>query len=300
MTQPELKITGTFLDKITWDIPPNNWGEEEWRKDFGAMQAIGIDTVVIIRAGLKDKCIFSSEALGISVDHDLAKFFLEEAAGRKMNLYFGTYDSGTLGKGWDWKPEFEINKRFIKEAWDRYGEYPSFAGWYLSHEACRNWNNMREIYQYLSGYCKDVTPDKPVLISPYYPTPRTVDASDALTPEEFAEDWRKMLDGIKSIDCCAFQDGTAPLNQLEAYMSQAKAFCDDFGITMWNNVETFSRDFPLKFPPIDFRELETKLAISAKYAAKNITFEFSHFMSPNSCYLAARNLYMRYRERSGP
>jgi len=296
-----LKITGTFLDEITWDIPPNNWSEEEWRKDFDDMQAIGIDTVIIIRAGLRDKCIFSSETLNVKVDHDLAKFFLEEADRRKMNLFFGIYDSGRLfsGKGWDWKWEFEINKHFIKEVWNKYGEHPSFAGWYISHETCWNRNNMREIYQYISGYCKEVTPEKPILISPFYPTPRTVDEKDALSPEEFVEDWRNMLDGIKTIDYCAFQDGTAPLNQLEAYLVQAKTFCDEFGITLWNNVETFSRDFPIKFPPIDFRELRTKLEISARYALKNITFEFSHFMSPNSCYLAAWNLYRRYREWLG-
>lgn len=32
---------------------------------------------------------------------------------------------------------------------------------------------------------------------------------------------------------------------------------------------------------------------------KAITFEFSHFMSPNSAYLQARHLYNRYREHFG-
>ena len=53
---------------------------------------------------------------------------------------------------------------------------------------------------------------------------------------------------------------------------------------------------PVKFPPIDFRELHSKLLIAEKLAAKAITFEFSHFMSPNSCYPSAANLYRRYRE----
>jgi hypothetical protein len=53
---------------------------------------------------------------------------------------------------------------------------------------------------------------------------------------------------------------------------------------------------PIKFPPLDFRELRQKLLIAARHATKNITFEFSHFMSPNSCSPAARNLYQRYRE----
>jgi hypothetical protein len=53
---------------------------------------------------------------------------------------------------------------------------------------------------------------------------------------------------------------------------------------------------PIKFPPIDFRELHKKLQVASRYASKAITFEFSHFMSPNSCYPAAANLYKRYRE----
>ena len=39
-----LKITGTFLDEISHDIPHQNWGEKEWDLDFQHMKRIGIDT----------------------------------------------------------------------------------------------------------------------------------------------------------------------------------------------------------------------------------------------------------------
>ena len=29
-----LRITGTFLDEISHDIPHQNWGEKEWDQDF--------------------------------------------------------------------------------------------------------------------------------------------------------------------------------------------------------------------------------------------------------------------------
>jgi len=32
-----LKITGTFLDEISHDIPHQNWGEIEWDRDFRYM-----------------------------------------------------------------------------------------------------------------------------------------------------------------------------------------------------------------------------------------------------------------------
>ena len=48
-----LRITGTFLDEISHDIPHQNWGEKEWDQDFAYMKAIGIDTVIDIRCGYR-------------------------------------------------------------------------------------------------------------------------------------------------------------------------------------------------------------------------------------------------------
>ena len=47
-----LPIRATFLDEVSWDIPHQNWGEKEWDADFKAMKQMGINTVVLIRAGL--------------------------------------------------------------------------------------------------------------------------------------------------------------------------------------------------------------------------------------------------------
>jgi hypothetical protein len=41
-----LPITGTFLDEISHDIPHQNWGYEEWDRDFQAMKAIGYKEIV--------------------------------------------------------------------------------------------------------------------------------------------------------------------------------------------------------------------------------------------------------------
>ena len=49
-------------------------------------------------------------------------------------------------------------------------------------------------------------------------------------------------------------------------------------------------------PPIDSRKLIYKLETAQPYVSKIITFEFSHFMSPNSMWPSARMLYRRYRE----
>ncbi len=56
-------ITGTFLDEISHDIPHQNWGPKEWDADFQAMQAMGIDTVILIRSGHKRWLTYPSEVL---------------------------------------------------------------------------------------------------------------------------------------------------------------------------------------------------------------------------------------------
>jgi hypothetical protein len=48
--------------------------------------------------------------------------------------------------------------------------------------------------------------------------------------------------------------------------------------------------------PIKFDKLRLKLEAAARAGYdKAITFEFSHFMSPQSTYLQAGNLYNRYK-----
>lgn len=293
-TEP-LPITGTFLDEISFDIPSQNWGSAEWSADFDAMRTIGIDTVIIIRGGLRRRTLFPSRVIGTNPPVDLATLFFEQCDARNMNLYFGTYDSWEWARKGVWREEIALNRQFMREVWDRYGSHPSFAGWYLAHETSHRRLHFREIYGELSEQAKKLSPRKTVLISPFYPA-RKIYGEKAMSPAKFADDWRRMLHGITTVDYAAFQDGTADLDELEAYLGQAKAVMNDLGIRLWSNVETFTRDMPIKFPPIDYRELREKLIIAARYSAKAITFEFSHFMSPHSCSDAARNLFNRYRE----
>ena len=38
-----MPINATFLDEVSWDIPHQNWGVEEWDQDFRAMRDMGIN-----------------------------------------------------------------------------------------------------------------------------------------------------------------------------------------------------------------------------------------------------------------
>ena len=89
-------------------------------------------------------------------------------------------------------------------------------------------------------------------------------------------------------------------DDFDAFFEVNKRLADKYGMKCWTNAETFDRDMPIKFLPIKFDKLRLKLE-AAKRAGydKAITFEFSHFMSPQSAYLQAGHLYDRYKEYFG-
>lgn len=298
-------ITGTFLDEITWDIPSQNWGPADWRLEFDTMRQARIDTVIIIRASLRDMAIFPSETLGIRDVPDLAQLFLDEAHRCGMKLFFPSHESGALDPAWtNWKEDWDICQKFLPEVMARYGDHPAFHGWYIAPENCFYSKGIVEIYKRYSGLMKELTPEKPVLISPWYPS----DVYEKLSPvdrhESFQRDWRRIFKEVNTIDICAFQDGACtcrpteqPItHELDMYIRGAAEVCREAGIELWSNTETFGRRHPIRFPPIDWRWLKRKMSITDPHVAKHITFVFSHFLSPNSMYPSARRLFDRYRE----
>ncbi len=300
-----MQITGTFLDEITYDIPPHNWGPEEWREEFRTMADAGLDTLVVIRSGLRDMACFPSETLGIRDVPDLLRFFLDEAERHNMSLFIGSYDSGTLSYEWtNWRHDWEINRRFVEEIESRYNGHPAFTGWYMANETVQPSRNAAELYTRIPARMKELSPDRPVLISPGYPSYVSRDDSAEIRHAKFLDGWDAILRQAGAVDICAFQDGSCAYAndsdqtfELERYLAETQQLCRAHDVRLWQNIETFSWKFPIKFPVIDWRYLQRKMRIAETYAEKLITFEFSHFLSPNSIFPSAQHLYRRYREQ---
>lgn len=296
-----MRITGTFLDEITHDIPSQNWGPKEWRSEFELYRRIGIDTVIIIRAGYRNKCIFPSKTIPdlLPVYEDLGRVFFDLAEEFGLKLFFGTYDSGYHWMRRTWWKEVELNRAFLDEVVDRYGASPAFGGWYLCHETGRNDAHIIELFNGIGRHCKSVL-DRPVLISPYPQGAKQFSAGDAFTLEESFDHWERIFAATQgAFDYCAFQDGQVHYQELPRFLAGIGDLGRKHGVTIWSNLETFDRDMPIKFPPADWRYLRFKLEAAAQVAEKIVTFEFPHFMSPHSCYPAAHNLYRRYAEWAG-
>ena len=303
-------ITGTFIDEISHDIPHQNWGPLEWEKDFQHMKTAGIDTVILIRSGYRRFVTYPSKYL---IDQhgcynppiDLLDLYLTLAEKYGMSFYFGLYDSG---KYWDTgylTVEIEANKFVIDEVWKIYGHRKAFKGWYISTEISRKTKGAIEAFSSLGNMCKQISNQLPVLISPWIDGKKAVMASSgtlskdqSISVIEHENEWNEIFDAIhQSIDAVAFQDGHVDYHELEQFFCINKKLADKYNLKCWTNAESFDRDMPIKFFPIKFEKLKLKLEAAKKAGYdKAITFEFSHFMSPQSAYIQAHHLFNRYIE----
>lgn len=300
-----MKITGTFLDEITHDIPSNNWGHRQWAREFEILKAIGIDTVILIRAGCGRRATYASEVLqreiGIyPVYEDLVDLFLALAEREGMDLYFGTYDSVSYApQPLTIQQHLDLGRAFIDEAWERYGHRQAFKGWYLTWEIARKDPTRLACLHDLGAHCKSISPQLPTLISPYIAGDKLV--ADPVTLEDHRADWDEILGTLEGVvDIIAFQDGQVDYDVLPDFLEANCELIRKHGMRAWSNVESFDRDMPFDFPPIDWRKLWWKMqAAEAAQVDKLITFEFSHFMSPQSTWPSAHNLFDRYCEHFG-
>ena len=305
-----MRITATFLDEISHDIPHQNWGREEWDRDFAAMKAMGIDTVAVIRSGYRRWITYPSKVLMERENCyrppvDLIGLYLELAEKHDLKFYFGTYDSGNYWHNGQPEKEVEINKRVVEEVWERYGKSPAFKGWYLNQEVSRAFGGIIDIYSQMGRFCKEISGNLPTFISPYIAGKKDVYAfttdmqnSNAITLDQHEKEWNEILSGIEgAVDVLAFQDGHCDYDELEDYLTVNKALASKYGMECWTNCESFDRDMPIKFLPIKWEKMLQKLQAAERAGlSRAITFEFSHFMSPFSSYRQALGLYKRYCE----
>ena len=271
-----LKITGTFLDEISHDIPHQNWGEKEWDADFRYMKSIGIDTVIVIRSGYRKFITYPSPYLlkkGCYMPSvDLIDMFLRLAQKYGMKFWFGLYDSGKYWDTGDLSYEIEDNKYVIDEVWKMYGEkYDSFGGWYISGEISRKTKGAIDAFHALGKQCKEVSGGLPTFISPWIDGKKAIMGTGKMTNDQAVsvaqheKEWNEIFDGIHDVvDACAFQDGHIDYDELDAFFTVNK-------------------------------RMKLEAAARCGYD-KAITFEFSHFMSPQSAYLQAGHLFDRYKE----
>jgi hypothetical protein len=274
------------------------------------MRNVGIDTVILIRSGHRRWITYPSDVLMTREGcHrppvDLVDMFLTLAERYGMSFYFGTYDSGNYWANGEFQKEVDLNRAVVDEVWAKYGHRSAFKGWYLTQEVSRRTKGIIDLYATMGRHCKSISNNLPVLISPWIDGAKSVSShsseitkTDGITLAEHEAEWGEVMSGIRgAVDAVAFQDGHVDYHELSDFLAVNKALADKYGLHCWTNSETFDRDMPIKFLPIKWEKLLLKLEAAQRIGIeKAITFEFSHFLSPNSCYPQAHHLFKRYCE----
>lgn len=300
--KPTYPITGTFIDDVTYDIPSMNWSKEQWIRELDYMQAVGIDTLITIRGGFYHRTNYPSKYFPSSKteEDDLLGLLLEECSRRNMAVIVGMYISDLCWNAGDAQTEIEKNKLFVDEILERYGQYPALKGWYIPHEVGNNCLHITDVFKGLGSICKERTPGLPVMISPFFlPDPARKHENLYLDPTEMEAEWDEIFEqsgGV--IDICAMQNNfifNGNFDTFDPYFSGMKRACDRHGVSLWSNAETIDTDVKSTWYPIPFEILRKKIEYGAKYVDKFITFEFSHFMSPQGMFPSCGNLYNLYK-----
>lgn len=290
-------ITGTFLDGIAADIPSNNWNAEQWNRQFDNFKASGFDTAIIIRVGCNDSAMYKSGVMKTTLyeDDDLIEIMLKAAERTDIGLYIGLYDTEKYCSINDWDSEVGINRELIHEINERYSKFPAFEGWYMSHEGSMHYHQTK-IWKPLVQEIKKFDTKRKILVSPRYQG-RKYNPANPIPPEVHARHFDYILTEMEGlIDAYAFMDGHVDFSELERFVKGTAEVFAKHGTAFWSNLETFDRDMPWRFPPIEWMKLKHKLEVVQPYVEKIITFEAPHFLSPYSMFPSAGNLYQRYMD----
>ncbi len=290
-------ITGAFLDEITRDLPCANWGPDEWKRDFAAMRADGIDTVVLTRCALGQRAAFDSTALRkrhphLIVGDDHLALFLSLARDNGMALWVGTYESDRRG---DAQAQIDTARRLADEVWERCGRSSAFRGWYLGHATDADDADQMRACREIGRHLKQVS-DLPILIAP--PLCGLDEQAGARTLEQHTRAWDAALSGLEGVvDVLAFRDGGVEFDALPEWHAANAELARKHGTSSWTTVEAFDRGVPFRFPPTAWPKLRFQMETAlAAGAARLVAFEYSRFLSPNSILPAAHMLHRRYRE----
>ncbi|MFC5402484.1 DUF4434 domain-containing protein [Cohnella soli] len=280
-------LSGSFLQPDLGD----QWTNTQWTTEFQKMEEVGIDHLFLQWAANSKQhtAVYPTGLSGYtqSTTNDVV------AKALSMGNQFGTdiYIGLQLNEDWfvnytnntTWlNNEATVAQNLAQDLWTKYGSNASFKGWYLSFEVdnwnlptSTEWGRMATFYSSVINYIKTLTPNLPVIISPFYNT------AGGLTTSGWQSMWEYIL-ARANIDVIALQDGIgaghATTAQLASWFSATKTAITNArpATALWDDAETFNLDFK----PMDMKLLKDDMAAVQSYVSKFTSFSFNHYISP--------------------
>jgi len=299
-----IEISPLLLGPPTHEYPSEEqMTEEKLSRILDNMKNDGFNTVLIV-GGYGEKAYYPSKILKEPSRKDWYAITFELALERNMQVGLSgvsyTYHNQFTGGTWDPELDLEVNKKVYLELYQRYGHFSNFWGWYIPHETGDRIHrgDIMVILRELPRFLKKLTPDKPVSFSPWFPSRITLGEAEALSPDQTAAEWDAILSQVDGIDVYAFQDSTAPLDEITDYFAAIKPVFDRHGVELWGVIELFIRfqdrpgiDLFQSIPP---EMLFEKLRSLSPYVKRFACWEYQTHLNPDSDTPGAKELNAVY------
>ncbi len=312
--QRQAQLRGTL-----WWVSPEDLNRPiaAWRTELDQLEALGIRILV-----LNGPYVGGEPA---SVTADLLAGLFVEADRRGLSIYVDTLAAPNWWTLPDAAPEIARARGRIEALARRYGEHPSFAGWYLPYELYVMWDAPAELiatlYREISTICKQTTPTKAVMISPFFILDQAgyVGSFRWAAPSEYQKFWTALL-AQSQVDIVAVQDSGEHLSfytleERRPFLAAMKAACESTHKEFWINIELgelgvesfsdYTNRFGYKTHVNDPRtavawrgitadKLRDKLRLTGEYSDTAISWGYQQFARPTLSPEAAQR-YEVYR-----
>ena len=278
-----------------------------WQTELGSMKSIGMDTVVINYVAY-DKFYFYPTSVpgGMPFAVDSIENILDAADQHGMDVYLGLHlDPDQFSTStFDLQANLAQGQAELTELWSRYGNHPSLAGWYMPQEFSDymvfNQPQLRnDIITYTSTVTNQahVSSGLPMMISPYFGQNPNAAA--------YGNWWNSTGLPQTGVDIVAMQDGvgthrTTIAESRTVFQALAPVMANH-GVVFWANNESFNQihgwpvdSQPWAAQPTGIGTFAAQIESTNPFVEKSITFEFSHYMSPQGT-LATNALYQDYK-----
>ena len=274
-----------------------------WQAELDQLQALGIRVMVVNGP-------FVGETPPAGAPDPMEAFF-DEADRRGLSIYVDTLAAPDWWTLSDPAPEIARARTLVEALARRYGNHPSFTGWYIPYELYVMWDAPAELIKALhrdiSAACKHVSPDKPVMISPFF----ILDQAGYLgsfrwaSPAEYQQFWTALLQQSQ-VDIVALQDSGEhlscyTLDERRPFLAAMKAACETARKKFWMNIEVaelaveslaaYTNRFGYKTHVNDSRtaaawravapdKLRQRLALAGDYTDTAISWGYQQFIRP--------------------
>ena len=285
-------ITGTCFDIVHcnkkessyWHDKVIAYDQKDWLHFFEHMKESKIDTLILLTVVARGKALFPNhpflETFNFPDTTDRLEMILNAADETDISIFI------PIGHQENFAHEMIYSKDAIKRSvslaktlLQRYDNHKSFMGWYISDEFGFDTHGAfnSEPIQYsaeISGKLKNMAPNKPRMISPYF------------HPGCGSPDYNKLTKQLEllNIDILCVQDGANNPQITKEYFETIRKACDTSSTKLWGNIELFQwekGDIANKTAliPAEFDGVKQRIENFSPFADKLISYQFMGLMN---------------------